>query len=124
MTDIEIAHKATKRDIKEIAKKLNLEEKDLILYGNDKAKINTLKDDKERCFPQDHLHISQTMHTQVFHQWIPVKSQKFERPSTNMLSRIFIGRLLWRIWFGCPPCRKVSSAVRSVRLQEVLFIST
>ena len=47
MTDIEIAHKATKKDIKEIAKKLNLEEKDLILYGNDKAKINTLKDDKE-----------------------------------------------------------------------------
>lgn len=43
MTDIEIAHKANKKDIKEIAQKLNLSEENLILYGNDKAKINTLK---------------------------------------------------------------------------------
>ena len=39
MTDIEIARSANKLDIKEIAKKLNISSDNLILYGNDKAKI-------------------------------------------------------------------------------------
>lgn len=39
MTDIEIADKAHKKNIKEIAKSLNIDENDLILYGNDKAKM-------------------------------------------------------------------------------------
>lgn len=39
MTDLEIASTCTKEDIKEIAKKLNINSADLICYGNDKAKI-------------------------------------------------------------------------------------
>ena len=45
MTDIEIAKKAQKEDIIKIAKKIGLNEKEITLYGTDKAKINTLKDD-------------------------------------------------------------------------------
>lgn len=40
MTDIEIARNCKKQNIKEVAKKLKLNEEDLILYGDDKAKIN------------------------------------------------------------------------------------
>ena len=39
MTDIEIAHSACKKDIREILSSLNLGEEDYLLYGNDKAKI-------------------------------------------------------------------------------------
>ena len=39
MNDIEIARSIEKKDIRDIAKKLSLTEDDLILYGNDKAKI-------------------------------------------------------------------------------------
>ena len=40
MEDIEIARKYQKEDIRDIAKKIGLEENDLLLYGTDKAKIN------------------------------------------------------------------------------------
>ena len=40
MSDIEIARKAKKKHIKEIATKLNLEEKDLRPYGHHIAKID------------------------------------------------------------------------------------
>ena len=40
MSDIEIARKAKKKHIKEIAAKLNLEEKDLLPYGHHIAKID------------------------------------------------------------------------------------
>ena len=40
MSDIEIARKAKKKHIKEIASILNLEEKDLQPYGHHIAKIN------------------------------------------------------------------------------------
>ena len=40
MSDIEIARKAKKKHIKEIAAKLNLEEKDLQPYGHHIAKID------------------------------------------------------------------------------------
>ena len=40
MSDIEIARKAKKKHIKEIAAKLNLEEKDLRPYGHHIAKID------------------------------------------------------------------------------------
>ena len=43
MTDIEIAQKNKMVDIREIASKIGLKEKDLILYGCDKAKIKTNK---------------------------------------------------------------------------------
>ena len=39
MTDIEIAHSACKKDIRETLSSLNLGEEDYLLYGNDKAKI-------------------------------------------------------------------------------------
>ena len=39
MTDLEIANKCQKEDIKEIAQKLNINPDELICYGNDKAKI-------------------------------------------------------------------------------------
>ena len=39
MTDIEIANSIDIIDIREIAKKINLDENDLILYGNEKSKI-------------------------------------------------------------------------------------
>lgn len=39
MTDIEIARNADKKNIKEIASLLGLDENDYIMYGNDKAKI-------------------------------------------------------------------------------------
>ena len=39
MTDIEIAHKADKKNIKEISSLLGLDDDDYIMYGNDKAKI-------------------------------------------------------------------------------------
>ena len=40
MEDIEIARRYKKEDIRDIGKKVGLEEKDLLLYGVDKAKIN------------------------------------------------------------------------------------
>ena len=43
MTDIEIAKSSNKLDIKDIAHKLNISDEDLILYGNDKAKITIEK---------------------------------------------------------------------------------
>ena len=39
MTDIEIEKSSTKNNIKDIASKLNINDDNLILYGNDKAKI-------------------------------------------------------------------------------------
>lgn len=44
MKDIEIARSIKKQDIREVAKKIGLNEEDLILYGTDKAKIR-----KEPC---------------------------------------------------------------------------
>ena len=51
MTDLEIAQRAEILKIKEIAKKINLSEDDIELYGNYKAKINPelLKDKKEKA---------------------------------------------------------------------------
>ena len=51
MTDLEIAQKAEILKVKEIAKKVNLSEDDIELYGNYKAKINPdlLKDKKEKA---------------------------------------------------------------------------
>ena len=51
LTDLEIAQKAEIKKIKEIAKKINLTEDDIELYGNYKAKINPelLKDKKEKA---------------------------------------------------------------------------
>ena len=46
MTDIEIAKEAKKEKITEVAKKLGIE-KDLIVYGEDKAKIDFSKIKKE-----------------------------------------------------------------------------
>ena len=43
MTDIEIANSVIKKDIREIGKEIGLKEKDFILYGNDKAKIKSVK---------------------------------------------------------------------------------
>lgn len=43
MTDIEIAKKAGKLNIKDIASKLNISDDNLIMYGNDKAKITLEK---------------------------------------------------------------------------------
>ena len=43
MTDIEIARNTECINIKDIAKKINLSEDDLILYGDKKAKINDAK---------------------------------------------------------------------------------
>lgn len=40
MTDIEISRKCKKLDIKDICKNLGLEDDEVIVYGNDKAKIN------------------------------------------------------------------------------------
>ena len=40
MTDIEIARKANKKNIKEVAEKLNLKEDDLKPYGHHIAKID------------------------------------------------------------------------------------
>ena len=39
MTDIEIANGVKKKDILDVAKSIGIEKEDLILYGNDKAKI-------------------------------------------------------------------------------------
>ena len=39
-TDLEIANGASKKHIKDIASSLNIPEDALIVYGNDKAKIN------------------------------------------------------------------------------------
>ena len=44
MTDIEISRKSKKKNIKEVAEQIGLSEKDLILYGDYKAKIKKLKD--------------------------------------------------------------------------------
>ncbi|MBR4618248.1 MAG: formate--tetrahydrofolate ligase [Bacilli bacterium] len=46
MTDIEISRSIKKEDIRKIAKNIGLQEEDLILYGNDKAKI--LKEPKQQ----------------------------------------------------------------------------
>lgn len=45
MSDIEIARGANKKNILDIAKDIGIDEKNLLLYGNDKAKV-TLKADK------------------------------------------------------------------------------
>jgi len=47
MTDIEISRNAVKLDIKTICKKLGLKEDEIVLYGNDKAKINLKKKTKK-----------------------------------------------------------------------------
>ena len=39
-TDLEIANNASKKHIKDIAASLSIPEEALIVYGNDKAKIN------------------------------------------------------------------------------------
>ena len=39
MTDIEIAKKSKIKDIRQVAESLNIGQDDLILYGNNKAKI-------------------------------------------------------------------------------------
>ena len=39
-SDIEIAREATKLPIKEVAKKLGIEEEELIPFGHDKAKVS------------------------------------------------------------------------------------
>ena len=39
MIDIEIANGVKKKDILDVAKSIGIEKEDLILYGNDKAKI-------------------------------------------------------------------------------------
>ena len=51
MTDLEIAQKAELVKITEIAKKINVKEDDLELYGKYKAKINPdlVKDKKEKA---------------------------------------------------------------------------
>ena len=48
MTDIEIAHKAAKLPIGKVAKKIGLSSDELILYGDDKAKINKIPGEKKR----------------------------------------------------------------------------
>ena len=48
LSDLEIAQLAEIKKIKEIAKKVNLTEDDLELYGNYKAKINIDNIDKNR----------------------------------------------------------------------------
>ena len=47
MTDIEIARSIKKKDIREIGKMLSLKEDDLILYGDDKAKIKRVTDSRD-----------------------------------------------------------------------------
>lgn len=47
MSDIEIARKTSKKDIREIAKKVGLCEEQLILYGSDKAKIRDINYNKK-----------------------------------------------------------------------------
>lgn len=47
MTDIEIAHKAAKLPIGKVAKKIWLSSDELILYGDDKAKINKIPGEKK-----------------------------------------------------------------------------
>lgn len=47
MTDIEIAHKAAKLSIGKVAKKIGLSSDELILYGDDKAKINKIPGEKK-----------------------------------------------------------------------------
>ena len=39
-TDLEIANNASKKHIKDIAESINIPENELIVYGNDKAKIS------------------------------------------------------------------------------------
>lgn len=47
MTDIEIAKKSKIKDIRQVAESLNIGQDDLILYGNDKAKIKLEKGTKK-----------------------------------------------------------------------------
>lgn len=47
MSDIEIAQKSDKLDIRQIAEKLNISAKDLVLYGYDKAKIKLSNGNKK-----------------------------------------------------------------------------
>lgn len=47
MSDIEIARSIKKKDIREVGKIVNLNEDNLILYGNDKAKIKSVCDNRE-----------------------------------------------------------------------------
>lgn len=47
MTDIEIARSIKKKDIREVGKMIGLSEDDLILYGNDKAKIKNIPNGRD-----------------------------------------------------------------------------
>ncbi len=47
MIDKEIEQSVKKLDIREVASKLNIKDENLILYGNDKAKITTISGDKK-----------------------------------------------------------------------------
>ena len=47
MTDIEIAQGNVKENIVDVAKRVGLKEKDLLLYGTDKAKINYSSDKRK-----------------------------------------------------------------------------
>ena len=47
MTDIEIAKKSQIKDIRQVAESLNIGQDDLILYGNNKAKIKLEKGTKK-----------------------------------------------------------------------------
>ena len=47
MIDIEIARSITKKNIVDVAKKINIGKDDLILYGTDKAKIKSIKDNPD-----------------------------------------------------------------------------
>ena len=40
LSDLEIANAANKKPISEIANSININEEDLIMYGNDKAKLS------------------------------------------------------------------------------------
>ena len=47
MTDIEIARSITKKDIRDIGEIIGLSEDDLLLYGNDKAKIKRIPENRD-----------------------------------------------------------------------------
>ena len=54
-SDIEIAQEAVVQDIREIAKKLNLTEEDLDLYGKYKAKVDYNLMKRETHYTRHHL---------------------------------------------------------------------
>ena len=47
MTDIEIAHQAKKQNIEDVAQTLGIPKENLVLYGNDKAKIKNYQGNKK-----------------------------------------------------------------------------